>query len=168
MKVKILLIVMLIVGILITGCGGTNTSNPTPTPTATAEYIQEPPQNVSWINPGKVEVGHFYPGATAEYLMTVHNGNDYPANFIIKYRYPDHVGEGYSFPSDDVANWVTVSGNDVDFQPYETKDITVSVTMPTGAVSPGNKWEFWISVVDDSQEGFVKTELCVRWLITME
>jgi hypothetical protein len=168
MKVKVLAIVMLVVGILITGCGGTNTSNPTPTPTATVEYIQEPPQDVTWINPGKVQVENFYAGATAEYTITVHNGNDYSAKFIIKYRIPDHVGEGYSFPSDDVSNWITISGNDVNFNAYETKDILVSITMPEDATAPGKKWEFWISVIDDSQGGSIRTEQCVRWLITME
>ena len=141
------------------GCGG-SASHSTPT-------LQEPPRNVNWINPGKIIVDNFYAGATAEYNISVHNGNNYPAQFIIKYRYPDHVGEGYDFPPENMSDWVTVIGNDVEFKAYETKDIIISITIPENVVLE-DKWEFWVSVIDDSQSGMVKTELCTRWLITME
>lgn len=163
---KLILGLVLVTTLLLSGCGGASAGTPTVTPT-TSPTLQAPPENVTWINPGKVEVGGLYAGAEADYPITVHNGNDYPAQLIIKYRYPDHVGTGYSFPLGDITNWIEVSGNDVDFQPYETKDITIKLLMPEGATEP-HKWEFWISVIDNSQSGMVRTELCCRWLITMQ
>jgi hypothetical protein len=180
---RLVLSLVLVSTLLLAGCGTTNgDSHPTPRPTQvgvtptitpqptqpTTEYPNEPPSNVTWISPGKVEIGNFFPGATAEWSVRVHNGNDVDTEFLIKYRYPDHVGDGYSYPSSEVSNWVTISTNSLVFGPHETRDIPVALIMPSGAVSPGHKWEFWISVVDNSQEGFVKTELCIRWLVTME
>lgn len=180
---KIVLVTVLLFGVVSIsfGCGISGTSNPTPKPTQTqsvptvtpqptqpTEHPNEPPNNVTWISPGKVEVGNFYAGATAEWPITVHNGNDEETKFLIKYRYPDHVGDGYSYPTSDVENWITIGSDSIMFGPYETKEIIVALNMPEGASSPGDKWEFWISVIDASQEGFVKTELCIRWLIVME
>lgn len=181
---KIVSVVVLLFSFVltITGCSVSEISSPTPKPThtnnnptitpqptqPTTEYPNEPPNSVTWISPGKVEVGNFYPGATADWTIRVHNGNGVSTDFLVKYRYPDHVGDGYSFPTDSTKDWITISTGSITFGPYETRDIPISLHMPDGAVSPGNKWEFWISVIDNSQEGFVRTELCVRWLISMQ
>lgn len=174
MKSKILKMmkVVIIVGlsIVMIGCSSQTINPPTRTPISspTSEYLNEPPSNVTWISPGKVEVGNFYPGATAEWPIRVHNGNDEETEFTIKYRYPDHVGDGFVFPTDEVEDWITIETDSLTFNPHETKDILVVLHMPSNADTPGDKWEFWISIIDASQSGFVKTELCVRWLITME
>ena len=176
---RLVLSLVLVSTLLLVGCSTTSgNSHPTPVPTQievtpiptqpVTEYPNQPPNTVTWISPGKVEVGNFYAGASAEWPIRVHNGNDVDTEFLIKYRYPDHVGTGYQFPTDSVKDWITISTGSVIFGPHETKDILVSMYMPEDAVAPGDKWEFWVSVIDNSQEGFVKTELCVRWLITME
>ena len=178
---RLILSLVLVSTLLLAGCGTTNgDSHPTAVPTQvgvtvtpqptqpTTEYPDEPPSNVTWVSPGKVEVGNFFPGATAEWSIRVHNGNDVSTEFLIKYRYPDHVGDGYSFPTDNVRDWIVINTGSLTFGPHETRDIPVSLVMPEAEVAPGHKWEFWISVIDNSQEGFVKTELCVRWLVTME
>ena len=36
----------------------------------------EPPIDRTWISPGKVNVGNFYPGARAEWYIQIHNGSD--------------------------------------------------------------------------------------------
>lgn len=126
-----------------------------------------PPDNVTWISPGKVNVSNFYPGARAEYPLTIHNGNDYFCSFEVGYRYPDHVGEGYSMPPGEAQDWVMVIDPSPVLAPYETKDILITLEIPEGAVVSEQSWEFWVSVVDMSQTGTVRTELCCRWLISM-
>lgn len=165
---------ILILTVLITGCGGKAVAKQTPTPTPiVAEITQptpvvnEPPIDVSWISPAKVVVGNFHAGATAEYTLKIHNGNDVTTLFTVMCRMPDNVTNGYSFPIAESLNWFTISGAGMPLAPYETKEVTVSLTMPEGATSP-DKWEVWLSVMDNSQSGFVKVELCAKWLITME
>lgn len=160
------------------------TVTPTPIPT-----LSGPPNTVSWISPGKVLIGNFYPGATVEYSMTVHNGNDYVATFIIKARYPDNTGSnikrpvandidalncGNCFVFSNLSDCVTfgvghdaeIGTEEIALSAYETRDVDISFTLPVSEVVPSN-WEFWISVIDSSQSGFVHTELCSRWIVTM-
>lgn len=169
---------ILILTVLITGCGGKSVAKTTPTPTLTptptvteamqpTPVVNEPPMDVSWISPAKIEVGNLYAGALAEYTLKVHNGNDAEALFTVMARMPDNVTDGYSKPTTEMLDWVSISGAGMPLAPYETKEVTVSLAMPEGATAP-DKWEFWISVIDNSQSGFVKVELCAKWLITME
>ena len=127
----------------------------------------EPPADRTWISPGKVNIGNFYPGARAEYPITVHNGKDTVASFLVTYRYPDHVGEGYVKPTLEVQDWITIANSTPILMPQETRDILVTLAMPKGATSPAQEWEFWVSVTDASQTGMVQTELAVRWIISM-
>jgi len=53
----------------------TPTARSTSTPLlANPAYV--PPMYSHWITPGKVSIGNYYPGATAEYNLTIHNGSD--------------------------------------------------------------------------------------------
>ena len=38
------------------------------------QAVGEPPETRTWISPGKVQIGNFYPGATAEWPVTIHYG----------------------------------------------------------------------------------------------
>jgi len=127
----------------------------------------EPPIDRTWISPGKVQVGNFYPGARAEGNLLVHNGNDTGASFLIAYRYPDHVEEGYIKPTPEVQDWVIITDPTPVLAPYETRGILVVLAMPEDAAAFAPKWEFWISVKDTTQTGMVQTELCSRWLVSM-
>jgi len=178
---KAVLIILVIAGVaMLTGCQfGSSVNNNTPTPTATLvnptptyeSGIMDPgmpadaPSNVNWASPGKVEVGNFYAGATAQCKIRIHNGNDKDAQFTVVYRYPDNVGEGYDYPPQDCANWVNVSETNPTLSPKETKEIIVTLNIPDGATFP-SKMEFWISVKDNSQTELIRTELCIRWLVT--
>lgn len=166
MKKWIPLFLAVLVPLSILSCGGgTSDAGTMWVPTG-----DEPPANRTWISPGKVTVSNFYPGAQAEYAVTIHNGNDYSAAFSVTYRVPDHVDGGYNFPPAECADWVIIADGAPLLQPYDesgsTQDITVTLAMPKGAEAP-DKWEFWISVIDASQMGMVRTEMCVRWLIIM-
>ncbi len=128
---------------------------------------QEPPINVTWISPGKVNIGNFYPGARAEYYISIHNGGNTPATFSVTYRYPDHVGEQYVKPPLEVQNWIIIADMTPVIAPKQTMDILIVLEMPEDAVIFAPKWEFWISVKDTTQSGMVQTELASRWLVSM-
>lgn len=128
----------------------------------------EPPSDVNWITPGKVEIGNFYSGARAECILSVHNGNDFPATFAVDFRHPDSVEEGWEKPTGEAQDWVIIADATPVIAPFETAEILIVLDMPKEAVSPAPQWEFWISVKDTSQTGVVTVELCSRWLVTMK
>lgn len=127
----------------------------------------DPPSDVNWISPGKIEVGNFYSGARAECVLSVHNGNDFPVTFAVDYRHPDSVEEGWAKPTEEVQDWVIIADATPVIAPFETAEILIVLDMPEDAVSPAPLWEFWVSVKDTSQTGMVTVELCSRWLVTM-
>jgi hypothetical protein len=127
----------------------------------------EPPGDVTWVSPGKVNIGNFYPGARAEYAITVHNGSSSEAGFTVCYRPPDNATIGYVKPAEEVQDWVIVTDETPLLAPGETRDIPVVLEMPKNAVAPGKQWEFWTAVRDTTQSGMVQTELVIRWLVSM-
>jgi len=163
--------VVLVLG-LMAGCATYPEEVPLVPPTSafTNGAIQDtgnqPPDDMNWISPGKVNVTYFRPGARVEYPVTVHNGNDTACSFAVNYRYPDHVDGDFTKPDIKVQDWVIVADMTPLLAPRETRDILITLEMPEDAGMFAPQWEFWVSVMDMSQ-GQVKTELCVRWLITM-
>ena len=130
---------------------------------------KEPPGDMTWISPGKVQIGNFYPGARAEWPVQIHNGKDVETIFSVKYRQPDYVGEGYAMPPDEAQDWVIIVDSTPVLAPKETKDILTVLAMPKEGEAPP-KWEFWISVMDTGAvKGMtgIHTELCTRWLVNM-
>lgn len=163
------LLLALVLGLVLVLCSCIGNSS-TPNGSSTTPYTpagDEPPIDRTWISPGKVQVGNFYPGAKAEWPITVHNGNEHTAAFSVTYRIPDNVGEGYAKSTTEVEDWVIITDPTPVLAPYETREILVVLIMPAAATAPGGKWEFWISVKDTTQTGMVQTELCSRWLVVM-
>jgi hypothetical protein len=117
--------------------------------------------------PGKVEVGNFYPGARAEYLITIHNGKDEPAEFSVTYQETSSPTEGYVTAPDEAQQWVIIADLAPVLAAKETRDVLIAVEMPGDAQAP-TKWEFWIVAKDVTQTGMVQTELACRWLVTMK
>lgn len=128
---------------------------------------QRPPDNVTWISPGKVMIDNFHAGARAEYPVTIHNGSNVATEFLVYYRVPGHVGEGYVKAPARVEDWVIIIDSTPVLAARETKDILIVLEMPETANDPAPKWEFWVGVKDNSQAGMVQTELAVRWLVNM-
>jgi len=125
-----------------------------------------PPDNMTWISPGKVVISNFFPGARAEYYLSVHNGDDEECPFVISCRAPDRLYEGASFPPEEFQDWIIIADTDPVIAPESTEDVFIVLEMPEDAESP-ESWEFWVSVQDASQAGLVQTELCSRWLVNM-
>jgi hypothetical protein len=157
---KKLILLLVVAGLLLGGC-----AQPSP---PKVEAPQPPPElyDKTWISPGKVEVGNFYPGARAEYWLKIHNGKDEPAEFSVTYRVPDNVGEGYVTAPDGAREWVIIENPAPKLAAKETMDVLIAVEMPKGAEVPP-KWEFWIAVKDVTQTGMIQVEYACKWLITM-
>lgn len=161
-----------------TATNNTNEISETPSPEPTQESDPappirmpsggegEPPEDMTWISPGVVEVSYFYPGATAEWPIRIHNGNNEVATFEVRYRAPDRLREGFEIAPEAAQSWVMITDPTPVFLPLETREIMIVVELPGDAIVPP-KWEFWIAAKDTSQAGFVQTELCSRWLISM-
>lgn len=144
-----------------------NTSNGGNNVTPPNDNDEPPPSGSNWISPGKIFVENYEPGEKVTLEIEVHNGNSVPTEFSVDFRYPDHVGEGYSKPAG-VSDWVKVKEKFPVIGARETYTAIIWLHMPSDDVSPGDKWEFWIGVKDKSQTGMVITELAVRVLVTMK
>jgi hypothetical protein len=136
-------------------------------PSDSTTLTTTPAKDRTWISPGKVSVGNYYAGATADWTMTIHNGKPIPAQFAIAYRTPDYTADGYSMPLSAAQDWVIIADTAPLLKPYETREVKVTLQIPAKTKSIMPKWEYWISVIDKSQQGNVTTELCSRWLVTM-
>lgn len=122
----------------------------------------------NWISPGKVMIGNLFPGARAEYLLTVHNGNDVETPFALTVIKPHYVAEGYQPMPEEYYSWITISDAKPVIAPKQSMDILIVVVMPDDVSYPGQKIEFWISVIDQGQSEMIRTELVSRCLISTQ
>jgi len=159
---KWLVALIVVAGLLLAGC-------PQPSELPTAEATTPPAElyDKTWISPGKVEVGNFYPGARAEYMLSIHNGSDEPAEFSVSYQLPNSTAEGYEAAPAAAESWIIIADPAPVLAAKETRDVLIAVEMPGDAQAPP-KWEFWIVAKDVTQTGMVQTELACRWLVTMK
>ena len=157
---KIILFLAAVIVLLLAGCPAASPQIETPTPGP--ELYDK-----IWISPGKVNVGHFFPGARAEYPLTIHNGNDQPTEFSITYKEASSTDEGYNQAPDEAQDWVIIADPTPVIAAKETREVLIAVEMPEGATAP-EKWEFWVAVKDETQTSMVQTELACRWLVTMK
>lgn len=152
-------------------------SEPTTNPSDQGEITNPSEENLAEptfrISPGKFYLddehgGAYIAGESAERQLLVTNLNDHAAVFSVDYRVPDHVTEGYSRPISEARDWVWISDRRPEIPAGETMAITIRLGMPSYATPPGDKWEFWIGVIDQSQTGFLVVEIANRWLVTMK
>ena len=116
------------------------------------------------IDPGKVFVDNLFPGAEADYKITVYNQNDYETTFALKVRGPDYTETDYEpLP---YLDWVTVTPDRVTIGAMKQSEVLVVVSMPEDAVYSGKKAETWISFREQETEGMVKIEIASRLLIS--
>jgi len=116
------------------------------------------------IDPGKVFVDNLFPGAEADYKITVYNQNDYETTFVLKVREPDYTETDYEpLP---YLDWVTVTPDRVTIGAMQQSEVLVVVSMPEDAVYSGKKAETWISFREQETEGMVKIEIASRLLIS--
>lgn len=133
----------------------------------------QPPDTSTWISPwegqaGKHFINNYTLGKSVEKKIVIHNGNSVSANFSVGYRVPDSTLEGYITIGGAAQDWVWISNKLPTIPAYGTVNVTIRLGAPSNAIIPGNKWEFWIGIIDQSQTGFIRTELCIRFLVSME
>jgi hypothetical protein len=161
---KWLVTLIVVAGLLLVGC-----PQPTAPPTAETPPPTPPPElyDKTWISPGKVEVGNFYPGARAEYMISVHNGSDEPAEFSITFQIPGSPAEGFDPAPAEAESWITIEDPAPVLAAKATREVLIVLEMPDDAQAPP-KWEFRIAAKDVTQTGMVQTELACRWLVVMK
>ena len=118
------------------------------------------------IDPGKVYIDNLYPGAEADFPVTVYNQNDHETVFKVIPREPDYTAEDKGYDALPYPEWVTVSPERITVGANDTGDVTVTVVMPEGTDYSGKKSEVWISFMEEGTEGMVKIELCSRIFIS--
>ena len=122
----------------------------------------------TWISPAMVEISNYYPGGSASWSLRVHNGKDTEARFLVAYRVPDKVKEGYAMAPVEAGDWVIVADPTPILAPKETREIRITLVVPasTGAEDLPVTWEFWTSVIEVTGD-MIQTEMCTRWLVSM-
>jgi len=148
---------LILMGLVVAGCANQR-------PPANDDPAILPPDDVTWISPGKVLIGNFYPGARAEWNVTIHNGNEASVGFRVSYCKPARVGAGRQMV--EAQDWVIIADPTPVLQPKETKEILIALDVPKGVRGLPDKWEFWVSAIEQGQ-GMVQTELVSRWLVDM-
>lgn len=141
---------------------GASTDTPTANTSTNASLVEGPPG----ILPGKV-IKELVPGTIVQGTVTICNNSNEPTSFSVKYRYPDFTKDGYVKASSDAPTWISISDALPMVAAHSYKTITISILVPENVEVPGEKWEFWIGVIDQGQTGMIKAELCQRWLVTM-
>ena len=128
-----------------------------------AKTIEASMMNVDWISPGKVTIENLYKGSQAEYSMRIHNGGKSATIFQITSRQPDGIRDD-KLPWD-CMDWVQIPQGAVYIPAKSTVEVPVIVKMLKDTDMKGKTYEFWVSVINNSQKGMVQTELCSRWII---
>lgn len=169
--------ILLILGLLLVGCG--SSVEPLPPNNSGANGVtpytptgDEGPIDKTWISPGKVQVGNFHLGARAEWPIVVHNGNNFEARFSLQHRLPDYVGEGYlRAPTDIIQEWVIITSETPVLAPRETVEVLIILEMPNAvdedealfwqATPMGLSYleELWQGAYDEAYEQYMADKL---------
>jgi len=118
--------------------------------------------SITYISPGKVEIGNLYPNATGEFELTIYNGGDKPTTFSVTARAPDYTADGYNPLPDAYLKWVTFDDAKPVIPAKTARVVIVDITMPQNVTYTGQKAEFWVAVKDVGQGSMVQVELACR------
>ena len=118
------------------------------------------------IQPGKVYIDNLYPGAQAEFLITIYNQNDYESTFVVRARTPDYTAEDEGYGIFPHLEWITVTPERVIISAGDTGEVVITVDMPEDADYGGRKSEVWISFNEEGAPGMVQIELASRLFIS--
>jgi len=163
---KLIILIAVAVLLLLAGCPSSSpaTQEPFPWP--------EDKVNDTGIIPPKVKVSNFSPGATAKFPLTIHNGNDQPAQFSLTFLAAGDVdadtGYVYIAAPQEAQDWVIIADPAPVIAAKGTAYVLIALEMPEGATAPAERWEFRVVVKDVTQTAMIQRELACRWLITMK
>ena len=134
--------------------------------TTCARQEMSNPVDRTWISPAKIQIGNIRPGSSVKQKVTIHNGNETAKGFIIYYRTPDYVEEGFVAAPAEARNWLKISDENPNLMPRQTKEVQLVLNLPDDAQLP-ERWEFWIAIKEDVGDSLI-AELASRWLIIMQ
>lgn len=102
--------------------------------------------------------------ANMQRIITIH----YTAwsEFFVRYMVSDEKRDGYAFAPQAAQDWVIIEDSTPILAPKETKEITIALDIPKGAVVPDKQWEFW-TVAGELGTGTVQKEYATRWTVVM-
>lgn len=126
-----------------------------------------PPVDINWLYPSSVDISNFHYGARAEYEIMVHNGSVDTVIFSLSVRPADTPSQGFEKAPFAFFDWVKVQPKEIRMAPKSTEKVLISLQMTSEYTVP-SKWEFWLAVIDNSQVGMLRTELCERWRVSMK
>jgi len=89
------------------------------------------------------------------------------SQFFVKYMASNEAREGYALAPKEAESWVIIENPTPILAPKETKEITVALDIPKGAVIPDKQWEFW-TVAGELGTGTVQLEYATRWTVIMK
>lgn len=133
----------------------------------TSSDIEKRMSGVTWINPGKVNIDGLYPGASGEYKIKIHNAKTTPATFSVYSREAATVTEGYIKLPAEFNKWISITPSSITIPAQSIGEVTVAVKVGLRDRVSNKKYEFWIGIMEDSQKGVVRSEICNRCMITI-
>jgi hypothetical protein len=136
-------------------------------PSSENKTMEKDLEKVVWINPGKVFISNLFPGAQAEWNLRIHNEKSVANDFFIYYKVPDYTDTGYEKLPEKFRQWI-VMNDKVTIPPKSVGEVLITVKMDKNDYAYMKKYEAWIAVMDASQEGMIRTELCSRWFISTQ
>jgi len=155
---------LLMAMVVILGAGSACTSQPVLQPPI--EEKASLPDDQTWLSPGKIQVTDLRPGDSVSQKIKIHNGNDRATTFLIYFRVPDYIENGFITAPAEARHWVVITEGPLVVASRETKEFQITLDLPDNSSTP-KQWEFWIGV-KEAKEGGLTTELCARWLVTMK
>lgn len=172
------------------GCGG-GSSAPLPVWTPSGED-ESMVTSTTWddvvggdipaVMPGVFRIGNVSPGDTIDdwpadapelgfskgdpIAIIIYNNKDTPTPYSVTFALPHDPADGYESAPPDAARWVII-GDPMPIVPARgTLTVPIIIYIPKKADVP-DRWEFAIAVSDASQDGWIRTEMRIRWLIDM-
>lgn len=117
------------------------------------------------IDPGKVYIDNLYPGAQAEYSITVYNQGTEEHTYSVQPRVPDYTDEEYeSFPH---LDWITIEPEEIVIPGDSNAEVAIILRMPEDAdYYSGKKGEVWISFKVLNDTDMIQIELASRLFIS--
>lgn len=123
---------------------------------------------LDWIYPGKVEITNYKAGVRVGQEVVVHNGGSNPAMMRLAFGLPNTPRGEFVIAPSEAENWVSINSESVELQPGESKSVMVFLEVPEKTKNLPDNWEFHICMWDATQGGNVVTQMCCRWLVSMD
>jgi hypothetical protein len=124
------------------------------------------PPDDTWLYPGMVNIGNYYPGAKTSYYIQIHNAKNESREFTVTYRNIERTKLGYDLPPVEAKDWVIITDPKPLIAANETRKILIVLAVPEDVIIESKKWEFGV-VAKELGQGFVEEQLACRFLVDM-